>query len=181
MLIYIFILKSKSVINFINNKRLMEEGGKDEERSYILSHLEIQELIERHRGTLFDINQFINTNAGVIHISKRAVLDKLNHNHLIYYINDVHLIAKILQYLPQKEIKKYSYSSKENRELCLKLGLIQYKLRGTFRTSRTDPYDGVNIYGVEYYKSALGLISELGEEIRNQVLKGARIISLQLE
>ena len=47
---------------------------------------------------------------------------------LNYYINDVHLISCILIYLSLREIRAYSYTCKENRELTLHLGLIQYKL-----------------------------------------------------
>ena len=77
---------------------------------------------------------------------------------LVFYINDVHLIAIILKFLKQNEIKWYSQTSKPNRELTLKLGLIKYMLK-------RDP-------SIALYENGLGEINKLGRRIAYHVLKG---------
>ena len=42
---------------------------------------------------------------------------------LIFSINDIYLIAIILMFLTPREIRKYSLTSKSDRELSLQLGL----------------------------------------------------------
>ena len=80
---------------------------------------------------------------------------------LVFYINDIHLISIILNFLTQSEIKWYSQTSKSNRELTLKLGLIKYMLKPNQSKA--------------FYKNGLGEINELGGSIVYQVLKGVKI------
>ena len=89
-----------------------------------------------------------------------------NPRDLFFYINDVHLISIILSYLKQSEIKGFSYTSKSNRELTLKLKLIKYMLK--------------RFPSEAFYKNGLGLVDELGGRIAYQVLKGVKITSLNL-
>ena len=84
----------------------------------------------------------------------------------VSYLSDVHLISYILIYLFLSEIRAYSFTCKGNRDLTLNLGLIKYKLK-----------DGCSKY---FYENGIGLINEIGEKIRFQVVKGARIVSLNL-
>ena len=96
--------------------------------------------------------------------SKREIS---NLRDLVCYINDVLLIAIILKFLTQREIKCYSHSSKSNRELTLRLGLIKYMLKSDA--------------SIAFYKNGLGLVDEFGRRIAYQVLKGVKITSLDLE
>ena len=100
---------------------------------------------------------------------KRTVNNKRGLNEpkdLNSYLSDVHLISCILIYLSLSEIRTYSFTCKGNRGLTLHLGLIKYKLKEE--------------YSRYFYKNGIGLINEIGEKIRLQVAKGARIISLNL-
>ena len=92
--------------------------------------------------------------------------DISNLRDLIFYINDVLLIAIILKFLSQSEIRCYSHSSKSNREITLKLGLIKYML--SRESSRA------------FYQNGLGMVDALGRRISNQVSKGVKITSLNL-
>ena len=78
------------------------------------------------------------------------------------YISDVHLFSCILIYLSLYEIRTFSYTSKGNRELTLHLGLIKYNLKEE--------------YSKDFYENGFGFINEIGEKIRLEVDKGARII-----
>ena len=85
---------------------------------------------------------------------------------LISHLSDIHLISYVLIYLSLSEIRSYSYTCKGNRKLTLHLGLNKYKLHKT--------------YSKCFYKNGVGEMNEIGEKIRLQVVKGARIISLDL-
>ena len=91
---------------------------------------------------------------------------------LVSYLSDVHLISCILIYLSLCEIQAYSYTCKGNRELTLHLGLIKYIL--------TKECSKLLYHSKLFYESGFGVINEIGEKIRLQVVKGARIISLDL-
>ena len=93
-------------------------------------------------------------------------IDDRGSTDFVFYINDVYLIAIILNFLTQSEIRRYSYSSTANRDLILQLGLIKYMLN--------------SLSSIDYYRNGLGEINKLGQIIAYQVLMGAKIVSLDL-
>ena len=68
-----------------------------------------------------------------------------------YLGGDLGLIYVIMMYLSLSGIRAYSYSSKGNRELTLRLGLIKYKLKRE--------------YSRYFYKNGLGETNKIGEKI----------------